>query len=232
MCGRFAIAIRAETLRQVFGVADVAAEMLPRFNVAPGQDIAAIRVEDGEKRLVMLRWGFPVQFPGAPQAKPLINARGETVDTKPIFRDAFRNRRCLVPANGFYEWQAKGRGPKQPFFVRPKNGEPFAMAGIWERTKDVSGKSVDCVAIVTCEANAFLRPLHERMPVVLMPADWDVWLSGSPEEAKALIRTAPDDFFEAYPVGFGVNRAANEGPGLVLPAPTEQARTHRQRDLF
>lgn len=224
MCGRFAIAIRAETLRQVFGVQNVAAEMLPRFNVGPEQGVAVIRLEQGERRLANLRWGFPVPLPGEMRPKLVINARGETVDTKPTFRDAFSQRRCLIPASGFYEWQGMGRGPKQPFYLRPKSGAPFAMAGIWERHA-----GVDCVAIVTCAANAFLRPLHERMPVILMPQDWDTWLTGHPEAAKALIRPAPDDFFEAYPVSTAVNRMANDGPELTRP---ETATRPRQENLL
>ncbi len=216
MCGRFVIAVRAEELREHFGVAD-APEMLPCFNVGPEQSIAVVRLEQGERRLAMLRWGFPVQLSGPLQPKLVINARGETVDTKATFRDAFRNRRCLIPASGFYEWQAHARGPKQPFYARPKNGQPFAMAGIWERTTEPGGRTVESAAIVTCEANAFLRPIHERMPAILMTADWGVWLSGSSQAAKALIRLAPDDFFEAYAVSTAVNRMANDRPELIVP---------------
>ncbi len=216
MCGRFVIAVRAEEMREHFGVAD-APEMLPRFNAGPEQGIAIIRLEHGERRLVMLRWGFPVKLPDEPKPKLVINARGETVDTKATFRDAFRDRRCLIPASGFYEWQQADRGPKQPFYARPKNGQPFAMAGIWERTTEPGGRTVESVAIVTCEANAFLQPIHERMPVILMTADWEIWLSGSSQAAKALIRPAPDDFFAAYAVSTVVNRMANDGPELILP---------------
>jgi putative SOS response-associated peptidase YedK len=149
-----------------------------------------------------------------------VNVRGETVDTNAAFRDAFCNRRCLIPATGFYEWQERGRGPKQPFFIRPKNGEPMAMAGIWE---------AENVAIVTCDANAQLKPLHHRMPVIIMPVDWEAWLAGPPDDAKALVRPAQDELFDAYPVGLGVNRAANDGPELVKPL---VAALPRQRDLF
>jgi putative SOS response-associated peptidase YedK len=214
MCGRFAIAVRAEELRDIFGVTD-APEMLPRFNAGPEQGIAIIRLEQGKRRLVTLRWGFPVQLPGEPKTKLVINARGETVDTKATFRYAFRNRRCLIPASGFYEWQAHARGPKQPFYVRPKSGVPFAMAGIWERRSAQDGSNIEYAAIVTCEANERLRPMHERMPVILLPADWDIWLAGAPVAAKALIRPAPEDFFEAYLVSTAVNRMANDGPELI-----------------
>jgi putative SOS response-associated peptidase YedK len=216
MCGRFAIAVRAEEMQEVFGVAG-AAVILPRFNVGPEQHIAVIRLEHGERRLALLFWGFPVRLPGAPSPKLVINARGETVDNKPSFREAFRSRRCLIPASGFYEWQAQARGPKQPFYAKPRSGKPFAMAGIWERITLPDGKTIEAAAIVTCEANAFLRPIHERMPVILAPSDWEVWLAGSPAAAKALIRPAPDDFFEAYAVSTAVNRVANDTPELILP---------------
>ncbi|MGI0018112.1 MAG: SOS response-associated peptidase, partial [Nitrosotalea sp.] len=191
-------------------------ELPPHYNLAPGQNIATIISENGKRRLVMLRWGFPVRS----MARPLMNVRGETVDTNASFRDAFRNRRCLIPATGFYEWRDHGKGPKQPYFIRPKNGEPIAMAGIWEG---------DVVAIITSDANAELSKLHHRMPVIVMPADRETWLSGTPENAKALVRPAQGDLLDAYPVGLGINRAANDGPELVEPL---KATMPRQRDLF
>lgn len=229
MCGRFALDVRADEMREHFGV-EGAPEILPRFNVGPEQRIAVIRGEDGTRHLAMLRWGFPVQPPGTSQPKLVINARGETVDTKFTFRDAFHNRRCLIPASGFYEWLAAGRGPKQPYFVRPRSGVPFAMAGIWQGEIAANGQAIEYAAIVTCEANALLKPIHERMPVIVMPADWDVWLLGTPEAAKALIRPAREDFFEVYPVSTAVNRMANDGPELTRP--TNPAPTYRQTKLF
>ena len=215
MCGRFALDVHNETMRALFGV-EPDIDLAPHYNLAPGQDIATIRMENDRRRLAVLRWGFPIRS----VARPLVNVRGETVDTNAAFRDAFRNRRCLVPATGFYEWQERGRGPKQPFFIRPKSGGPMAMAGIWE---------AENVAIVTCDANAQLKPLHHRMPVIIMPVDWEAWLAGPPDDAKALVRPAQDDLFDAYPVGLGVNRAANDGPELVKPL---VAALPRQRDLF
>ena len=229
MCGRFVIDVRAGEMREHFGVAG-APEILPRYNVGPEQGIAIIRVENGERRLALLRWGFPVQLPGAAQPKLVINARGETVDTKFTFREAFHHRRCLIPASGFYEWLAAGRGPKQPYFVRPRSGVPFAMAGIWEREAAPDGKAIESAAIVTCEANALLKPIHERMPVIIMAPNWDAWLSGPPDAAKALIRPAPEDFFEVYPVSTAVNRMANDGPELTRPV--TPAPTYRQTKLF
>ena len=224
MCGRFVIDVRADEMREHFGVVG-APEVLPRYNVGPERGIAVIRLDDGERRLAMLRWGFPVRLPDAVQTKLVINARGETVDSKFAFRDAFHHRRCLIPANGFYEWFAAGRGPKQPYFVRPRSGVPFAMAGIWECEVTPDGKTIESAAIVTCEANALLRPIHQRMPAIVMAPDWDVWLAGPAESAKALIRAAPEDFFEAYPVSTAVNRMANDGPELtrpVTPTPNRQ----------
>jgi len=215
MCGRFALDVHNETMRVLFGV-EPDIELPPHYNLAPGQDIATIFSENGKRRFAMLRWGFPIRS----VARPLVNVRGETVDTNAAFRDAFRNRRCLVPATGFYEWQERGRSPKQPFFIRAKRGEPMAMAGIWEAGN---------VAIITCDANARLEPLHHRMPVIIVPADWEAWLSGPPENAKSLVRPAQDGLFDAYPVGLGVNRAANDGPELAQPL---GAVAPRQRDLF
>jgi putative SOS response-associated peptidase YedK len=231
MCGRFVIDVRAGEMREHFGVAD-APEMFPRFNIGPEQRIAVIRIENSQWHLAMLRWGFPVRLPGTAQPKQVINARGETVDTKFTFRDAFSHRRCLIPASGFYEWLAAGRGPKQPYFVRPRSGVPFAMAGIWEREIVPDGQAIESAVIVTCEANALLKLIHARMPVIVMAPDWNVWLAGPPDAAKALIRPAPEDFFEAYPVGTAVNRMANDGPGLVQPVQNEPGRTDRQKDLF
>lgn len=228
MCGRFAVDVQADEMHEHFGVVG-APEILPRYNVGPERGIAIIRVEDGGRRLAMLRWGFLVPLPGKPQPKLVINARGETVDTKSAFRDAFHHRRCLIPANGFYEWLAAGRGAKQPYFVRPRSGVPFAMAGIWQSEAAADGKAIEVAAIVTCEANALLKPIHERMPVIVMAPDWDIWLSGPADAAKALVRPAPEDFFEVYPVSMAVNRMANDGPDLVRPqAPS----VPRQRDLF
>ena len=229
MCGRFVLDVRAEEMREHFGVVG-APDILPRFNIGPEQPIAIIRSVGGVRHLVMLRWGFPVQPPGAAQPKFVINARGETVDTKFTFRDAVRERRCLIPASGFYEWLAAGKGPKQPFFVRPRSGVPFAMAGIWQREIASDGQAIEYAAIVTCEANALLRPIHERMPVIVIPADWDVWLTGSADEAKALIRPVREDFFEVYPVSTAVNRMANYGPELTQPA--NPVPTYRQTKLF
>ena len=215
MCGRFALDVHNETMRLLFGV-EPSIDLPPHYNLAPGQNIATIRIENAGRRLAMLRWGFPVRS----VPRPLVNVRGETVDTNAAFRDAFRNRRCLIPATGFYEWRERGEGPKQPFFVRLKNGEPMAMAGVWE---------AENVAIITCDANAELQPLHHRMPVIVMPGDWKVWLSSTPENAKALVHPAQGNLFDAYPVGLGVNRAANDGPELVEPL---KATAPRQHDLF
>lgn len=220
MCGRYSVTLPHEQMRRVFKVVGPLEGLAPRYNVAPGQDIPVIRLEEGERRLAMLRWGFPSPSREAPLSRMLINARGETVDSKPAFREAFRLRRCLVPSNGFYEWRALGRGPKQPYYVRPREAEAFAMAGLWERGAAPDGRVLDFVTIVTCDANALLKPIHERMPAVLMPVDWDTWLDTSgtdPVAAKALIRPASEAFFEAYPIGTAVNRAANEGPELIRP---------------
>ena len=223
MCGRYALFLTLDELRHVFGILGRLPETAPRWNIAPGQDVPIVRLVEGVRRLAMARWGFLPRWAkaGSPPA-PMINARGETIDTKPSFRDAFRHRRCLVIANGFHEWQARGKGPKRPFHARAKDGAPFAMAGIWERARGADGTEHDFVAIVTTQANALLAPIHERMPVLLPPDAWDDWLDTArvgPEEAKTLIRPAPEDWLEVYPIATAVNRAASDGPALIVPVP-------------
>ncbi|MDX5365374.1 MAG: SOS response-associated peptidase, partial [Alphaproteobacteria bacterium] len=130
---------------------------------------------------------------------------------------AFRHRRALMPADGFYEWKAEGKGSKQPYFIRRKDGAPFAMAALWEHWMDPHGSELDTCAVVTTEANATLAPIHHRMPVILAEADWDLWLdpAAAEKELLALLRPAPDDLLEAIPVSTRINRAANNDPSLI-----------------
>ena len=149
----------------------------------------------------------------------LSNARGESAADKPAFRAAMKRRRCLIPADGFYEWQAVG-GRKQPFYVRAKSGEPFAFAGLWETWTGPNGEELETAAIVTTRANRTLAPIHDRMPVVVPPEAFDLWLDCTKVDAttaSALIAPAPENFFEAYPVSTDVNRVANDDPKLVEP---------------
>jgi len=148
----------------------------------------------------------------------LINARAETIDEKPSFRGGFRHRRCLIPTDGFYEWQAREGRPKQPHLIQRSDGAPFAMAGIWDDWMSADGSELETCAVVTTAANDRLSPVHHRMPVILDPKDWDAWLDNkgtSAKEAAELLRPAPDDVMEAVPVGPRVNKISQDDAGLT-----------------
>ncbi len=214
MCGRFAFYSPAEATAALFGVA-AKATMKPRYNIAPTQDIAAIRNgEDDARELVMLRWGLVPFWAKDPSiGNRMINARAETVAEKPSFRAAYRRRRCIVLADGFYEWHRDG-DVKTPYFISLASGEPFALAGLWESWHDKeSGDDLQTATLITTEANAFMAALHQRMPMVLEPERADRWLGGD----EQMIETATDDTpkMRAWPVDRRVNNARNEGVDLI-----------------
>lgn len=222
MCGRFTLFEPNESLAGIFGVA--AADLPgPRYNIAPSQPVTAVRVQAGSGRrreLVMLRWGLvPSWAKDASIGSRMINARAETVAEKPSFRGAWKNRRCLIPANGFYEWQRRN-GKKQPWYVRMRDGKLFAIAGLWERREEPPGKLLETCTLITTEPNELLAPIHGRMPVILDPGDFDRWLSSPAEEAprlRALLRPYPSEAMEAFEVGLQVNNPANDAPDLIAP---------------
>ncbi len=187
MCGRYMITSAREAMKRVFDVPTLF-ELAPRYNVAPTQDVPVVRLEEGERELVMLRWGLIPSWAKDPEiGNRMINARGETVAEKPSFRSAFRRRRCLVVADGFYEWQKRPDGPKQPYFITVANGGPFGLAGLWERWSDpTEGYPVESCTVITTGANELLKPIHNRMPVIIDPSDFDAWLdtSGNPAIAS------------------------------------------------
>jgi putative SOS response-associated peptidase YedK len=221
MCGRYSLTTPAEGVRRVFGFLEQP-NLEPRYNIAPTQEVAALRLgEDGERHFVRLKWGL---IPG--WAKDLsigarmINARAESVADKPAFRSAFRKRRCLVLADGFYEWQKRETGPKQPFRIALADGAPFGFAGLWESWTDRgSGETVESCTIVTTGANELLAPIHHRMPVILAPGDVAAWLdaAASPEAAQALLRPCTAGVLVAYPISTRVNKVANDDPGVIAP---------------
>jgi putative SOS response-associated peptidase YedK len=221
MCGRFTLATPEQDLVVQFSLPEIP-ELQPRYNIAPTQPVAAVRVptSGGDRELVMLHWGlipFWAKDPGL--GARLINARSETVADKPAFRAAFRRRRCLVPADGFYEWQ-KQNGTKQPFFIRLQDGRPFAFAGLWERWQDQDGGVIESCTLLTTRPNALLQPLHNRMPVILHPHDYTLWLSPETQDVDALHRLLnpyPSGEMDAYPVSRYVNSPQNEGPECILP---------------
>jgi putative SOS response-associated peptidase YedK len=219
MCGRYTLTSAPEAIRELFRYLE-RPNFPPRFNIAPSQPIAIVRLVEGQRQFALVRWGLLPSWVKDPKAFTLlINARGESVCEKPAFRAAMKRRRCLIPADGFYEWQAAG-GRKQPFYVRAKSGAPFAFAGLWETWTGPNGEELDTAAIVTTSANKTLAAIHERMPVVVPPEAFDLWLNCAVVDAttaSALIAPAPENFFEAYPVSTHVNRVANDDPKLVEP---------------
>ena len=234
MCGRYVIISTPEAIRKLFGYAEQP-NFPPRYNVAPTQPIPIVRLAEGKRSFALMRWGLLPSWVKDPKTFALlINARGESVLEKPAFRNAMRRRRCLIPADGFYEWQTGARPPdravvaKQPYFIRAKrdaNGSaPLAFAGLWETWTGPNGEELDTAAIITTTANRTLSALHDRMPVFLQPDAFDMWLDCAHVEAEAaaaLIRPADEALLETYPVSSAVNRVANDFEVLVTPAPLE-----------
>ena len=214
MCGRFAFYSPSEATAALFGVSG-SVEVEPRYNIAPTQYIAAIRNDDEEGReIVMLRWGLvPFWAKDTAIGNRMINARAETVAEKPSYRAAYRHRRCIVLADGFYEWQRQG-DQKVPHFISLASGEPFALAGLWEVWKDrQTGESLQTTTLITTEANDFMAPLHHRMPAVLEPPTADEWLAGSNDLLDDVAARTPP--LQAWPVDRRVNNARNEGEELI-----------------
>jgi putative SOS response-associated peptidase YedK len=220
MCGRYTLISAPEAIRALFRYAEQP-NFPPRFNVAPTQPIPIVRLMDGKRQFALMRWGLLPSWVKDPRIfSLLINARGESVCDKPAFRNAMKRRRCLIPADGFYEWKAIGGGRKQPFYVRAKSGQPLAFAGLWETWEGPNGEELDTATIITTRTNRALAPHFDRMPVIVPPEAFDLWLDGATVDAKtaeAIIQPAPDDLLEAYPVSTTVNRTANDNPKLVEP---------------
>ncbi|MCH9694010.1 MAG: SOS response-associated peptidase [Gammaproteobacteria bacterium] len=217
MCGRFAFYSPSEATAALFGV-DGALTVEPQYNIAPTQFIAAVRDNEQQQReLVMLRWGLVPFWAKDPAiGNRMINARAETVAEKPSYRAAFRHRRCVVLADGFYEWRREGEA-KTPYFISLASGEPFALAGLWENWTDKSsGDSLQTTTLITTEANDFMQPLHHRMPVIVQRDTADEWLSGSTEFLEQAADRAPA--LQAWPVDRRVNNARNESEVLIDPA--------------
>ena len=217
MCGRFAFYSPSEATAALFGAAS-SIEVVPRYNIAPTQYIAAVRRDEQDApELAMLRWGLVPFWAKDPSiGNRMINARAETVAEKPSFRDAFKKRRCLILADGFYEWQ-KGEDGKTPYFISLADGSPFAFAGLWENWNDKENdESLQTTAIITTDANDFMAALHQRMPVVMLPEQAERWLGGDMELLSELIGNTPA--YRAWPVDRKVNNARNEGAELIDPA--------------
>jgi putative SOS response-associated peptidase YedK len=217
MCGRYTITATPQQLRDIFRYLELP-NFPPRYNVAPSQPIPIVRLMNGQRHFALVRWGLLPSWVKDPKAfSLLINARGETVNEKASYKAAMKRRRCLIPADGFYEWQAGG-ARKQPYYIRAKSGRPLAFGGLWETWIGPNGEELETAAIVTTTASRTLQSIHDRMPVIVPPEQFDLWLGNGDEDIKAatgLIRPAPDDLLEAIPVSSDVNRVANDSPSLM-----------------
>jgi putative SOS response-associated peptidase YedK len=200
-------------------------ELAPHYNVCPGQDVPVVRARhgDGDRTLALLRWGLVPWFVKQPgPAARMINARAETAATSPAFREALRRRRCLLPANGFYEWQASAlrRGPKQPFFIRRTDDAPIALAGLWERWKGPDGSRIESCTVLTTIPNERLVDVHDRMPVILPRDAWSLWLDRDVQEVERiapLLVPFPADDLVVTPVSTWVNDPKHDDEGCVAP---------------
>ncbi len=233
MCGRYVIISAPEALRRLFGYADQP-NFPPRFNVAPTQAVPIVRQFAGQRRFALVRWGLIPSWVKDPRAfSLLINARGESVNDKPAFRAAMRRRRCLFPADGFYEWKQDG-ARKRPHLARMKSGGPLAFAGLWETWTGPNGEEQESAAIITTQANRTCAAIHDRMPAIIEPAAFDLWLDSDKVDAQtaaALIVPAREGLLEVIEVSPAVNRVANDSPALIEPysAPAEPAAPTEER---
>ena len=226
MCGRFTNRFTWKELHERLDLIGTPLNLRPRYNIAPSQDVAVARATEEGRTLAMLRWGLiPSWAKDHAIGNKLINARSETAAEKPSFRSAFRHRRCLIPADGFYEWQRQG-GTRQPWLFGLRDGAPMVFAGLWERwtvpagaaltgslAERSPGDAVETCTILTTAANETVVPVHGRMPVILPPDAWDAWLAG--EEVP--LEPYPADAMTAHPVSTHVNRPANDDPRCVEP---------------
>ena len=228
MCGRIVAATPVSVLAEQFLVADVrAAELEARYNVAPTDDVVAVAATPAGRRLGTLSWGLVPNWAEAPApGRRMVNLRSERLADRPGFRRTLQRRRCVVPADGFYEWRAASSDrPRQPFLIRARDGRALALAGLWDVWRDPAQPDADPLrtcTVLTTDPNDVVRPLHDRMPVVLPPDACDVWLDPSVTDVDrlvALCRPCPPELLQAWPVSTAVNSVRNDGPHLVEPVP-------------
>lgn len=229
MCGRYTLATPTEALEELFQLQTALPALRPRYNIAPTQPVAVVRRStEGEREMVIMHWGLIPSWAKEPDiGNRLINARSETVSEKPSFRSAFKRRRCLVPTDGFYEWQRLNKR-KQPHYIRMGDGEPFAFAGLWERWDGQDETVIESCTILTTEANTFVRPIHNRMPVIVEPGDYNLWLETEPDRTGALarlMRPYSGDRLTSFPISTWVNSPKNDDARCV--EPIEQPRPLR-----
>ena len=219
MCGRYAITTAPEAVRRLFRYPEQP-NFPPRYNVAPTQPVPIVRMVDGQRHFSLVRWGLIPSWVKDPKTFTLlINARGESVNEKPAFRNAMKRRRCLFPADGFYEWKGLS-GRKAAYFARLKSGGPLAFAGLWETWTGPNGEEMETAAIITTDANREMAQVHHRAPVIVPPDAFDFWLDTGNVDAKtaaALLAPAPNGSMQVYEVSPAVNRVANDSPALIEP---------------
>ncbi len=224
MCGRYSLQTTAHLLAEHFQLPKIPS-LTPRFNNAPSQPVAIVRVPHASdyqqsegRELTLARWGLIPGWAKDPGiGARMINARAETAAEKPAFRAALGRRRCLVPADGFYEWQRQGRG-KQPIYICLRDGKLFAFAGLWEHWENQDGQAIESCTILTTEPNDLLKPIHNRMPVILDPKDYDLWLDPDVRDAGKLcplLGPYPPEDMTAYPVSLRVNNPSNDDPVCI-----------------
>ena len=222
MCGRYFLDSSIEALEIQFEAEfepQARAALAPRYNIAPTTAVPVVVAAGGGRLIALHQWGLvPAWAKDPSMGARMANARAETAAGKPAFRAAFRHGRCIIPADGFYEWQARPQGPKQPYCFRAADGRPLGFAGLRERWQGPDGV-LDTCTILTTAANDLMAPVHDRMPVVLAAGDYAAWLDpgGRPERLQALLQPCPGPFLRAYPVSPRVGNVRNEGPGLAAP---------------
>jgi putative SOS response-associated peptidase YedK len=222
MCGRFTLTVDPADISDTFGNYEFPTQFAPRFNIAPSQPVLAIP-NNAKNKADFFIWGLIPSWSKDPSiGNNLINARGETVAEKPSFRGGFKYKRCLILADGFYEWQTQpGEKNKTPYFIHMQDRKPFAFAGLWDEWQSPDGGALRTCTIITTEPNELMSSLHNRMPVILNPSEYDLWLDPAPQTPDKLlhlIKPFPTERMSAYPVSTLVNKPGNDRPECVVPA--------------
>jgi putative SOS response-associated peptidase YedK len=221
MCGRFTLTVNPAELQDTFSNFIFPEKFAPRFNIAPSQPLLAIPNDGANKADFFVLGLIPMWAKDPAMGNRLINARGETVAEKPSFRGSFKYKRCLILADGFYEWKANlGTKTKTPYFIHMRDRKPFVFAGLWDAWESPDGSSIKTCTIITTEPNELMKPIHNRMPVILHTRDYAKWLDASPQTPDSLlplIKPFPADDMAAYPVSTLVNKPSNDKPELVVP---------------
>ena len=238
MCGRYTLTVKPEVLAAMLRVELPEGLSLLRYNIAPTQPVPVVRSIDGALRVDEIQWGFIPSWAKSVAIGPrLINARSETAGSKLAFRAAMRERRCIIPATGFYEWRREGL-KKQPYFIRRRDGRPFVFAGLWTRWTADDGSQIDSCAILTTLPNEMIRQIHDRMPVILDERGWDLWLNPEERDIRRIVHLlapTPTDNLDIHPVSPLVNSPANNGPECIEPielAPETEEDEQEEPTLF